>query len=74
MDSGDAATAWNPKPQQNAKALRLFCEGMDDMHGALAMLSQGSVGEIRTVGRKVSVELRKLLFDDTPLGVNPKVS
>ena len=67
MDSGDAATAWNPKPQQNAKALRLFCEGMDDMHGALAMLSQGSVGGMRTVGRKVSVELRKLLFDGTPL-------
>ena len=59
--------AWNPKPQQNAKALRLFYEGMDDMHGALAMLSQGSVGGMRTVGRKVSVELRKLLFDGTPL-------
>ena len=50
MDSGDAATAWNPKPHQNAKALRLFYEGMDDMHGALAMLSQGSVGGMRTVG------------------------
>ena len=37
------------------------------MHGALAMLSQGSVGGMRTVGRKASVELRKLLFDGTPL-------
>ena len=67
MDSGDAAAAWNPKPQQNAKALRLFCEGMDDMHGALTILSQGSGGGMHTVGRKVSVELRKLLFDGTPL-------
>ena len=67
MNSGDASIAWNPKPHQNAKALRLFWEGMDDMHGALAMLSRGSVGGMRIVGRKVSVELRKLLFDGVPL-------
>ena len=67
MKSKDAAIAWNPKPHQNAKALRLFREGMDDMHGSLGMLSRGSKGGVRTVGRKVSVELRKLLFDGTPL-------
>ena len=41
MDSGGAVAAWNPKPQQNAKALRLFCEGMDDMHGALTIWHVG---------------------------------
>ena len=67
MDSGDAISTWEPKSQQNAKALRLFREGMDDMHSVLGLLRQGSVGGIRTAGRKVSVELRKLLFDGTPL-------
>ena len=67
MKSKDAAIAWIPKPHQNAKALRLFCEGMEDMNGSLRMLGQGSVGGMRTVGRKVSVELRKLFFDPIPL-------
>ena len=67
MDLGDATSTWEPKSQQNAKALRLFREGMDDLHGALGLLHQGSVGGMRTAGRKVSVELRKLLLDSTPL-------
>ena len=67
MDSGDTATAWNPKRHQNAKALRLFHEGMEDIHGALAILNRGTVGGMGRVGRRVSVELRKLLFDGAPL-------
>ena len=59
---------WEPKSQLNAKALRLFRDGMDDLNDALGLLlRQGSIGQMRTVGRRVSVELRKLLFDNTPL-------
>ena len=61
------ASAWQPKPQQNAKALRLFHEGMDDIHESLRLLQDGHVGSVGTIGRRVSVELRKLLFDATPL-------
>ena len=33
--SPSAPAVWEPKPQQNAKALRLFRDGMDEMHDAL---------------------------------------
>ena len=61
------AALWQPKQQQNAKALRLFREGMDDMHESLRLLHGGHLGQVGSIGRKVSVGLRKLLFDATPL-------
>ncbi|MXY52060.1 MAG: hypothetical protein F4Y86_05970 [Gammaproteobacteria bacterium] len=63
----DAADVWVPKGSLNAKALRLFRDGMGEINAALADLSRGAVGGLRTSGRRVSVELRKLLFDRTPL-------
>ena len=67
MGVDDAAGVWVPKGGLNAKALRLFCEGMDEINTALAALRRGAVGGLRTSGRRVSVELRKLLFDGAPL-------
>ena len=67
MADEETASAWQPKAQQNARALRLFRDGMADIHQSLRLLRGGHVGSIGTIGRRVSVELRKLLFDATPL-------
>ena len=63
------STAWRPKSQQNAKALRSFRDTMDDIRDVLEFRPDAalSVGYIRNAGRKVSVELRKLLLDSAPL-------
>ena len=60
---------WKPKPQQNAKALRSFQDAMDDIRDVLEFRPDASlsVDYLRKAGRKVSVELRKLLLDGTPL-------
>lgn len=60
---------WLPKPQQNAKALRSFRDSMDDLRDVLEFRPDVSmsVDYLRSAGRKVSVELRKLLLDGTPL-------
>ena len=60
------ASAWEPKPQQNAKALRLFRDGMENMHDALWSFRE-NVWRLPTATRNMSVELRKFLFDGTPL-------
>ena len=68
--NGDTgSTAWRPKTQQNAKALRSFRDAMDDIRDVLEIRPDTamSVGFIRNAGRKVSVELRKLLLDGAPL-------
>ena len=57
---------WEPKPQQNAKALRLFRDGMDEMHEAL-WLPSGEAWRTRLASRRASVELRKFLLDGSPL-------
>ena len=62
-------TAWRPKSQQNAKALRSFKDAMNDI-GDVVDLEAGpglSVDYIRNAGRKVSVALRKLILDGAPL-------
>ena len=66
-DTGSAA--WRPKSQQNAKALRSFRDAMEDIRTVLEFRPDAamSVDFIRNAGRKVSVELRKLLLDGTPL-------
>ena len=58
-----------PKSQQNAKAPRLFRDAMDDIPDIMGFRSEVplSVDYIRNAGRKVSVELRKLLSDRVPL-------
>ena len=58
---------WHPKSQQNAKALRLFRESMHDINENLRSLSSLSVRRVRSVARRLSIELRKLLFDGKPL-------
>ena len=62
-------TTWRPKSQQNAKALRSFGDAMDDIRDVLEFRPDVSVSVdyIRNAGRKVSVELRKLLLDGAPL-------
>ena len=62
-------TVWRPKSQQNAKALRSFGDTMDDIRDVLEFRSDVSVSVdyIRNAGRRVSVELRKLLLDSAPL-------
>lgn len=61
-----SAAAWEPKPHQNAKALRLFRDGMDEMHEALWSFGR-EVWRIRLASRRASVELRKFLLDGSPL-------
>ena len=58
---------WQPKSQQNAKVLRLFKESMDDINDNLRSLSSLSVSRMRSVARRLSIELRKLLLDGNPL-------
>ena len=70
VGNGDPKCAvWRPKPQQNAKALRSFNDAMDDIRTVLEFrLGHAlSVEYIRNAGRKVTVELRKLLLDGAPL-------
>ena len=57
---------WEPKRQQNAKALRLFRDGMDEMHEAL-WAPGVEAWRTRLASRRASVELRKFLLDGTPL-------
>ena len=66
-DTGN--TVWRPKSRQSAKALRSFKDAMDDMGDALDFQPDAalSVEYVRNAGRKVSVELRKLLLDGAPL-------
>ena len=63
------SAVWLPKPQQNAKALRSFRDAMEDIRDFLEFRPEVSmsVDYIRKAGRKVSVELRKLLLDGTPM-------
>lgn len=58
---------WQPKASQNARAFRLFMESMDVMNEALRFPSGPHVGHIGRVARTVSIELRKLIFDSSPL-------
>ena len=58
---------WQPKPQQKAKTFRLFRESMCDMNDSLRSLSSLPVNRMRSVARRVSIELRKLLLNGTPL-------
>lgn len=60
-------STWLPKQNQNAKALRLFHDGMKNMNDALQFPLGAGVGQLTISGRKVSVELRKLLYDSKPL-------
>lgn len=64
-----AGTAWRPKSQQNAKALRSFRDAMQDIRDVLELRADAamSIDFMRHSGRKVSVELRKLLLDGAPL-------
>lgn len=57
---------WVPKPQQNATALRLFRDGMEEMHEALWSGTREG-WRMRMAGRTISVQLRKLLLDGAPL-------
>ena len=69
-DNGDIArAAWRPKSQLNAKALRSFRDTMDGLRDILEFRPEVSLSTdyIRNAGRKVSVELRKLLLDGVPL-------
>ena len=69
-DNGDMArAAWRPKSQLNAKALRSFRDTMDGIRDILEFRPEVSLSTdyIRNAGRKVSVELRKLLLDGVPL-------
>ena len=58
---------WKPKATQNARSFRLFMESMNVMNEALYFPPQPQVGHIGRVARTVSIELRKLLFDGSPL-------
>ena len=58
---------WTPKPSQNARALRLFMESMDVIVEALCFPPDAVVDHMGRVARRVSIELRKLLFDSSPL-------
>ena len=58
---------WHPKSTQNARALRFFMESMDIINEALCFQSNPVVGHMGRVARRVSIELRKLLFDSRPL-------
>ena len=61
--------AWRPKSQQNAKALRSFRDAVNDIREILESRPEVALSTeyIRNAGRKVSVELRKLLLDGAPL-------
>ena len=59
--------AWRPKATQNARSFRLFMELMDVINEALCFPPEPQVGHIGRVARTVSIELRKLLFDGSPL-------
>ena len=58
---------WQPKASQNARAIRLFIESMDNINEALCFPPNPVVGHTGKVARRVSIELRKLLFDGRPL-------
>ena len=58
---------WQPKATQNARAFRLFLESMDVINEALGFPSEPQVDHVGRVARTVSIELRKLLFDSSPL-------
>ena len=58
---------WQPKATQNARSFRLFMESMDVINEALCFPPEPQVGHIGRVARTVSIELRKLLFDSSPL-------
>lgn len=62
-------TVWRPKSQQNAKALRSFRDAMEDLRDVLEFRpgTSWSTDYIRYAGRRLSVELRKLLLDGAPL-------
>ena len=69
-DNGDTTrAAWRPKSQQNAKALRSFRDAVNDIREILEFRPEVALSTeyIRNAGRKVSVELRKLLLDGAPL-------
>ena len=59
--------SWKPKPQQNAKALRLFVETMEDINDSFYLSGSDSLVNIPRVARHLAVPLRKLLLDGRPL-------
>ena len=58
---------WQPRATQNARSFRLFMESMDVINEALCFPPEPQVVHIGRVARTVSIELRKLLFDGSPL-------
>ena len=58
---------WQPKASQSARAFRLFLESMDVIEESLCFPPNPNVEHMGRVARRVSVELRKLLFDRKPL-------
>ena len=58
---------WHPKESLNARAIRLFIESVNDIGDALRFPSDASLVQMESAARRVSVELRKLLFDGGPL-------
>ena len=58
---------WHPKASLNARAIRLFIESVNDIGDALRFPSDASLVHVESAARRVSIELRKLLFDGGPL-------
>ena len=60
-------TNWHPKASLNARAIRLFIESVNDIGDALRFPSNATLVHMESAARRVSIELRKLLFDGGPL-------
>ena len=58
---------WKPKEQQNGRALRLFIDSFDEINDCLSLLQSSQFDKIPSLARRVSIQLRKLLFDGSPL-------
>ena len=50
-------SVWQPKPQQNAKALRLFREGLSDMNDVLQFSPGAVLGQMRKHAHRLRVGL-----------------
>ena len=59
--------SWEPKASQNARAIRLFVDSIGEIGDALRLPSDPVVGHMGSAARRVSIQLRKLLFDGSPL-------
>lgn len=58
---------WHPKSSQNGRAFRSFIESMDVINEAICFPPKPVVAQMGRAARRVSIELRKLLFDSMPL-------